>query len=148
MRPPSCTRARFLHKLAYNRALHAMLMARDRSRAASPRSLKVSDAFKSFVLDQLADTGDVTSKSMFGGVGLYCDGVFFGIIARDVLYLKVDDSNRADFERARSRPFKPYPDRPGTMQYYEVPVDVLESLVDLTAWARKSVSVAARAGRK
>src|SRR5207248_7119555 len=63
MRPPSCTRARFLHKLAYNRALHAMLMARDRSRAASPRSLKVSDAFKSFVLDQLADTGDVTSKS-------------------------------------------------------------------------------------
>ena len=84
----------------------------------------------------------------FGGVGLYCEGVFFGIIARDVLYLKVDDSTRADFERAGSRPFKPYPDRPGTMQYYEVPVDVLESLVDLTAWARKSVSVAARAGRK
>jgi DNA transformation protein len=85
---------------------------------------------------------------MFGGVGLYCDGLFFGIIARDVLYLKVDESNRTDFERAGSRPFKPYPDRSGTMQYYEVPLDVLESAVDLTAWARKSVSVAARAGHK
>ena len=126
-------------------------MPRSRSRVPSPRSLKVSDAFKSFVLDQLAqlaETGDVTTKSMFGGVGLYCNGLFFGIIARDVLYLKVDASNRPDFERTGSRPFKPYPNRSGTMQYYEVPVDVLESAVDLTAWARKSVSVAARAGRK
>jgi DNA transformation protein and related proteins len=122
-------------------------MPRQRSRVPSPRSLKVSDAFKSFVLDQLAETGDVTAKSMFGGVGLYCNGLFFGIMARDVLYLKVDDSNRVDFERAGSRPFKPYPNRPGTMQYYAVPVDVLESLVDLTVWARKSVSVAERAGR-
>jgi DNA transformation protein len=49
------------------------------------------------VLDQLAEVGAITSRAMFGGV-LYCRGVFFGIIARDVLYLKVDDANRPDYE--------------------------------------------------
>src|SRR5438105_9344608 len=90
------------------------------------RSLKVSDTFKSFVLDQLEELGDVTPRSMFGGVGLYHRGIFFGIVAADVLYLKVDATNRPDYERAGMHPFKPYPNRPGTMQYYAVPLDVLE----------------------
>lgn len=108
------------------------------------RSLAVSDAFKLFVLDQLEDLGDVVPRSMFGGVGLYSRGVFFGIIARDVLYLKADDTTRAEYRRAGMKPFRPYPDRAGTMQYYAVPVGVLESASDLVAWARKAVVVAAR----
>src|SRR5437867_6252149 len=100
---------------------------RPKARRASPRSLKVSEGFKSFVLDQLAELGDVTPRAMFGGVGLYHQGVFFGIVARDTLYLKVDEVNRADYERAGMKPFKPYPDRAGTMQYYAVPLDILES---------------------
>src|SRR5438876_1570946 len=84
--------------------------------------MKVSDGFKSFVLDQLEELGDVTPRAMFGGVGLYRRGVFFGILARDTLYLKVDETNRAQYERAGMKPFRPYPDRPGTMQYYAVPL--------------------------
>ena len=83
---------------------------------------------------------------MFGGVGLYCRGLFFGIIARDTLYLKVDDENRPDYEAARMKSFKPYADRPATMQYYAVPLDVLESPLDLARWARKAVAAAERAG--
>jgi len=109
----------------------------------SPRSLKVSDGFKSYVLDQLDELGDVTPKSMFGGVGLYRRGVFFGILARDTLYFKVDDRNVADYLRAGSQPFKPYPSRSGTMRYYAVPLDVLESPIDLAAWARKAITAAA-----
>jgi DNA transformation protein len=109
------------------------------------RSLKVTDAFRAFVLDQLEELGDVTSRSMFGGVGLYCRGLFFGIIARDVLYLKVDDQNRPDYEHAGMKPFKPYADRPSTMQYYPVPLAVLESSLDLARWARKAVAAAERA---
>lgn len=109
-----------------------------------PNPLRVSDGFKSFVLDELEELGSVVPRSMFGGVGLYRDGVFFGIIAGDVLYLKVDEGNRPEFERAGSRPFKPYRHRPGTMQYYAVPVDVLESPIELAAWARRSVAVAER----
>lgn len=85
---------------------------------------------------------------MFGGVGLYCNGLFFALIARDVLYLKVDAANRPDFERAGMNPFKPYPDRPTTMQYYETPVGVLENAPELVAWARKSVAAAGRAAER
>lgn len=111
------------------------------------RSLRVSDGFKAFVLDQLEEFGRITPRSMFGGVGLYHDGHFFGILARDVLYLKVDDENRREYERAGMTAFKPYPDRPGTMQYYAVPVDVLESPPDLARWARKAVDAARRSPR-
>ena len=108
-------------------------------------SLAVSNAFKSFVLDQLDELGDVVPRSMFGGVGLYRRGIFFGIIARDVLYLKVNDANRSDYLAAGMEPFKPYPGRPGTMQYYAVPADVLESPIDLAQWARKSITAAGAA---
>src|SRR5919106_4211050 len=111
----------------------------------SMTSLKVTAAFRAFVLDQLDELGEVMPRSMFGGVGLYCRGLFFGIIARDVLYLKVDDVTRGDYQRAGMRPFKPYPKRPGTMQYYAVPLEVLESAVDLVTWARKAVGAASRA---
>lgn len=81
---------------------------------------------------------------MFGGVGLYCRGVFFGILASDVLYLKVDDTNRGDYERAGMSPFRPYPDRSGRMEYFAVPIDVLENASELAAWARRSIDVAKR----
>jgi DNA transformation protein and related proteins len=119
-------------------------MPRSRTRPTPARSLKVTSPFKQFVLDQLSGLGDVVARSMFGGVGLYHRGFFFGIIARDVLYLKVDDVNRSDYVRARMKPFKPFPDRPTTMKYYAVPIEVLESAPELVIWARKSVSAAER----
>src|SRR5437763_9831388 len=105
------------------------------------QSLRVSDSFKSFVLDQLEELGDVTPRPMFGGVGLYHDGMFFGILARDRLYLKVGSSNLADYTQAGMMPFKPYAHRAGTMRYYEVPLGVLESPIELAAWARKAIAV-------
>ena len=108
------------------------------------RSLRVSDAFKAFVLDQLEEFGEVTPRAMFGGVGLYHRSTFFGILARDVLYLKVDDENRSEYEEAGTQPFRPYPNRTATMQYYAVPVDVLESPRDLARWARRAVEAARR----
>ena len=111
-------------------------------------TLHVSESFRAFVLDQLEELGDVTPRSMFGGVGLYHCGLFFGIIARDVLYLKVDATNRTDYVRAGTKPFKPYRERAGTMQYYAVPVGVLESAIELAAWARKAVAAADRKIRR
>jgi DNA transformation protein len=108
-----------------------------------PRSLAVTDAFKSFVLDQLETIGDITPRSMFGGVGLYHRGVFFAILAHDTLFLKVNESNRDDYVAHGMKPFKPFPDRGGgTMKYFEVPLAILESQLDLVEWARKAVAVA------
>jgi DNA transformation protein and related proteins len=110
--------------------------------------MRVSDGFRSFVLDQLDTLGNITPKDMFGGVGLYCRGVFFGILASDVLYLKVDETNKGDFEEAGSKPFTPFADRRGTMQYWAVPLDVLESAPALVEWAGKAVTVAERSVTK
>lgn len=104
-------------------------------------SLRSSEGFRQFVLDQL-DELNVTARPMFGGTGLYADGVFFGIVAIDTLYLKVDDTNRPMFEREGMQPFKPYAGRPGTMMYYAVPLAVLESAPEVVRWARQSISVA------
>jgi DNA transformation protein len=105
----------------------------------------VTPAFRQFVLDQLAELGDVAARSMFGGAGLYASGIFFGIISRDVLYLKVDAATRGAYERAGMGPFRPYADRPMTMQYFAVPAGVLESAPELTRWAKTAVQVAQRA---
>jgi DNA transformation protein and related proteins len=119
--------------------------ARTAVRARRFRSLKVSAPFKAFVLDQLEELGDVEPRSMFGGVGLYSGGVFFGLIARDVLYLKVDDTTRPAYVKAGMPAFQPYPGRmKGTSKYYAVPVEVLESASELAVWARKSVAVGGR----
>jgi DNA transformation protein len=81
---------------------------------------------------------------MFGGVGLYSRGLFFGIIAGETLYLKVDYATRGDYEACGMAPFKPYPNRSATMQYYAVPLSILESAFDLARWAKKAIRVAAR----
>ncbi len=103
--------------------------------------IKVSAAFRDYVLAQLDEVGEVTSRAMFGGVGLYRRGVFFGIAAGDTLYFKVGEANRRDFEERHAQPFRPYPDRPST-KYFAVPVEILESAHDLAIWARKAVRVA------
>ena len=104
--------------------------------------MRVSASFRDFVLDQLSGVDALRARAMFGGVGLYADDVFFGILAADVLYFKVDDTNRRGYETAGSSPFKPYADRAMSMPYYNVPIGVLEDAVTLGEWAARAVKVA------
>ena len=84
---------------------------------------------------------------MFGGIGLYAGDVFFGIVAADVLYLKVGDANRADYERAGAEPFAPYPTGKMSTSYYSVPAGVLEDSRTLVRWVTRSIDAARRARR-
>jgi DNA transformation protein and related proteins len=102
------------------------------------------DTFLDFLTDQLHHIEDVIAKRMFGGVGLYSGDLFFAIVYNEVVYFKVDDLNRTDYVRAGTKPFKPYEDRPTTMQYYEVPAAVLEDADELCKWARGAIAAAAR----
>lgn len=108
----------------------------------SKQTMAVTDRFTEFVVDQLEACGPITPKRMFSGVGIYAADVFFALLADDVLYLKVDDSNRADFEAAGTGPFRPYGEGGKVMQYYEVPADVLEDATELGRWAAKAIAVA------
>ena len=110
--------------------------------------MSVSQEYQDYVTGQLATVGYIVCKRMFGGVGLYADGIFFALLADDVLYLKVDDTNRQDFEQAGMDAFRPYPDKTRSMQYFEVPVEVLEDAEELYSWARKSITVALNAKKR
>lgn len=114
-----------------------------------------SEEYRAYVADLLAPLGPVTTRRMFGGVGLFYRGRMFGLIADDVLYFKADDGNRPDFEAAGAEPFA-YDAASGkrvVMAYWRVPDEVLENENDCLAWARKAAdaalrSDAAKPGRK
>jgi len=105
--------------------------------------MAVSSDYLDFVLEQLAPLGVLTSRKMFGGVGLYANGLFFALIDDDVLYLKGDESLKADFEAAGSQPFRPFGPDDKPMAYWSAPVDALDDSDLLVAWAQRSVEVAA-----
>ena len=110
--------------------------------------MPVSPEYREFVLEQLGRVApSVTSRAMFGGVGVYSGGLFFALLDDDTLYLKVDDTNRPDFEAAGMGPFRPFGESAGAMHYYELPADLLEDAERLRPWVDAAINVARR-GRK
>jgi DNA transformation protein len=108
--------------------------------------MPVQQQFRDYVLEQLSGLRDVHANRMFGGVGLYSGGLFFGLIDDDTVFFKTDASNIEQY-RVRNMPrFMPFPDRPeAILGYHQVPADVLEDAETLVSWARQSVLVAASA---
>ncbi|HSC15715.1 MAG TPA: TfoX/Sxy family protein [Gammaproteobacteria bacterium] len=112
------------------------------------RSLRVTPEFGDFVLDQLARVPQLRSKKMFGGIGLYSGDAFFGILAADELFFKVDDSNRSAYQAAGSEPFRPVANRPVSMSYWRVPLEVLEDQGELATWALAAIRAAGNSAPK
>lgn len=107
--------------------------------------MSVTPEFRAFVTDQLGRVlPDLRARPMFGGVGLYAGDLFFALIDDDILYLKVDDTNRPDFEARGLGPFRPFGPDGETMQYYELPADLLEDPEALRPWVDKAIAVARR----
>lgn len=110
--------------------------------------MSVSHGFRTFALEQLRRAvPDVRARSMFGGVGIYAGDLFFALMDDDILYFKVGNSNRGQFEARGMGPFRPAGATGEVMQYYEVPADVLEDVDMLAAWVDASVAVAKQAKR-
>lgn len=107
--------------------------------------MAVSPSYRAYVLEQLTGSEPVTARAMFGGVGLYCQGLFFALIDDDTVYLKVDDVTRSEFERLGSAPFRPYGDESPTMQYYELPAGILEDREAVRPWIARGLEAARRA---
>ena len=113
--------------------------------------MAVSPEYREFLEELFEPLGRIKTKSMFG-----VDGVFmtlpggdqmFGLIAGETLYLKVDDTNRADFQEEGKRPFV-YESKNGKQDvasYYELPETIYDEPDLFTEWARKSLDAALRA---
>ena len=104
--------------------------------------MAVSKEYYQSVMERLEPLGEVTGKTMFGGYGIFFQGLMFAVISDDVLYFKVDPTNLDDYEKAGSTKF------PHGLNYWEVPEDVFEDNAVLPEWARKSINVALEAAAK
>ena len=90
-------------------------------------------------LDQLSELGDVRARPMFGGHGLYHEGVFFAVFMDGRLYFHTDDESRAAYVECGMDPFVPRPGA-GPFRYYEVPPAVLADPPTLAEWARRAIT--------
>ena len=101
--------------------------------------------FASYVVDLLQSVGPCESKRMFGGFGIFLEGLMFGLIADNVLYLKVDDENRQRFEDEGLLPFT-YDKNGKSMQmsYSQAPEEAMESLEVMRDWGVSGFEAAMR----
>jgi DNA transformation protein len=108
---------------------------------------KPLDPLAEYVIDQLRGWAPVTARPLFGGWGIYNGPVMFGLIARDMIYFKVDETNRPDYEIAGGpKPFTYEMPNGKTMEmaYCEVPPEILDDTEALPQWAVKAQAAALR----
>ncbi len=99
-----------------------------------------------YLLELMKPLGHVTARPMFGGFGVYCDGLFFAIVVDDVLYLKADDDNRSEFTARGLEPFTyEMKGERTSMNYYRCPEEALESPALMSEWGKSGVGAALRA---
>ena len=100
---------------------------------------KKDESFKDFVLDQLQELDGVEARRMFGGYGLYQDETFFGIIHKDRVYFKIDESTVGAYRKRRMKPFRANAGQT-LKSYYQVPWEIFEDTERFCAWATRAIS--------
>jgi DNA transformation protein len=106
-----------------------------------------SEDYLDFIIDQLEEFGPIEPKKMFGGIGFFKEGLMFAMIGYGCFRLKVDDSNKQEYEEAGMLPLVSGTKKK-SMPYWEVPVEVIEDKHELIKWAKKSYAAAQRAKKK
>ncbi|MCW9013481.1 MAG: TfoX/Sxy family protein [Gammaproteobacteria bacterium] len=105
--------------------------------------------FVDYLQEVFEPFGNIYARKMFGGYGIYFDGVMFGLVANDTLYLKADASTANDFE---SRNLSQFEYKKGNkiikMSYYLAPEEIFDDPEKATIWAKRAYEVAFRAKQK
>ena len=109
-----------------------------------------SDDFADFLRDQLAPLGRISVRRMFGKTGVFCDELMFGMVTDNMLYLRVDDDNRAAFKEAASFPPLNYErkDRTIDLSFWRAPERLFDEPDELVTWARAALAAARRVAAK
>lgn len=102
-------------------------------------------AFANHIAELMADFAPVRIRPMFGGFGIYWQGVMFALIADDKLYLKADDDSQRHFEARGLGPFTYEANgRVSRLRYHEAPTDVYDEPEHMAVWARRGYECAVR----
>ena len=99
-----------------------------------------------YVVDMMQTIGPVYSKKMFGGHGIFLEGLMFALIADGALYLKADQESEDDFIARGLEAFTyTMKGKVTKMSYYRAPEETLEEIELMNEWANKAYSAAVRA---
>jgi DNA transformation protein len=104
--------------------------------------MPITASYREYVADQLAALSGLVVKRMFGGVGLYCEALMFGVIDDDVVYLRVDDETRPEFVKRGMPALRPVRNKVSE-NYFALPEDVLADSEELMRWAKRAIRAAA-----
>ena len=113
-------------------------------------SVSASASFREFLIEHMAGFGPVTIRAMFGGAGVYREGLMFALIDDEVLYLKADDSTKQSFLAENLPPFI-YAAKGGRkmeMSYYRIPERCLDDADEMATWCRAAYTAALKAAAK
>ena len=103
-------------------------------------------AFAEFVLEQMADIPGIGKRAMFGGFGIYRDGLMFALIADEQLYFKASDHLADDFTALGLQPLLyESKGKAVSLKYYQAPESVFEESEQMLLWADKAYRCAQRA---
>ena len=87
------------------------------------------------LLEQLTSIDGVTSKSMFGGHGIFHGGKMFGMVtAKGQRYFKANESTLSNYTDKGS-------EKHSRMPYYSIPEDIMEDDALLISWAEKAIEI-------
>jgi DNA transformation protein and related proteins len=103
-------------------------------------------SFVQHSLDLFATLGDVTARRLFGGHGLYLDGVMFCLLDDGELFLKTDEACQAAFEGAGGKRWVyQSPKGPMETRYFQPPADAMEDADGMRKWFELAVAASLRA---
>jgi DNA transformation protein len=103
-----------------------------------------------FIRELFTPFRPVTVRRMFGGAGIFCEGLMFALVFDGAIYLKVDEACIPDFEREGSRPFvytrAKSPGRVGraSLAYWRLPERLYDDPDELAIWAARALAIAER----
>jgi len=111
--------------------------------------METATSFVDYAIELLGPFGTVSARAMFGGHGIYLDGVLFAIVSQDVLWLKADAINRSEFEAAGC-PLFTYARSGKTVMtsFFQAPPSAMESPQAMMPWARSAYAAALRSNAK
>lgn len=108
-------------------------------------AIPLSPGFSDYALELLAGFGRLEAKRMFGGAGLYRDGVMFGILDDDVIFFRVDDALEAELKAQGSAPWSYSMKRDGAvreMGYWRMPETAADDPDEAVAIAKRAYAAA------
>lgn len=112
-------------------------------------SSKRKQEFANFIVELMSGWAPVQARPMFGGFGVYRDGLMFAILIEETLYLKVDDDAEPAFaKRGLARFSYESKGRRASLRYCEAPPEAYDESAHMATWASLAYECAVRQQHK